>query len=100
MDPSENQLVAAVIEELMTVEGRANAYEGVQDRALAALSLVPAILDAQPSADAAAFKAWLARIALLAVETRSESGALGFGGPRERGKDKAALAELSKVLAI
>jgi hypothetical protein len=97
MDPSENQLVEAVIEELMTAEGRANAYDGVKDRALAALKQVSAILGAQTPADAAAFKAWLGRIALLAVEKRSESGALGFGGPQARGKDKAELAKISKV---
>ena len=99
MDSSENQLVGAVIQELMTAEGCANAYDGVKNRALAALKQVSAMLDAQTPADAAAFKAWLGRVALLAVETRSEGGALGFDGPQVKGRDMAALAEISKVLA-
>ena len=40
MDPSGNQLVAAVTGELQTAEGRANAYEGSRDRALAGLKPV------------------------------------------------------------
>lgn len=100
MDPSENQLVASVIQELMTAEGRANAYDGVRNRALAALKQVSAMLDAQAPDDAAAFKTWLGRIALLAVETRSESAALGFDGPQAKGRDMAALAEIRKILAV
>ena len=98
MDPSGNQLVAAVTGELQTAEGRANAYEGSRDRALAGLKQASAILDTAAPADAAAFKAWLGRIALLAVEARSAQHGLGTGGAQASDKDKAALAEITRVL--
>ena len=100
MNPSADELIKAVTEDLMTSEGCANAHEGIKDRALAQLKQAAAIVDAKAPADAAAFKAWLGHIAQVVAEAGSEGGILGFGGAQVSDKEKVTLAEISKVLGV
>jgi hypothetical protein len=105
-----DELIKAVVDDLLTSDGRANAREGVKaliqgaklseikDRALTDLGRTAAILDAKAPADAKAFKAWLAHIAQLVAEAASEGGFLGFGGVKVSDTEKATLAEISKAL--
>ena len=102
-----NELIKAVVEDLLTSSGKHDAREGVRtviqgaelaqmkDRALAELKSTAAILDAKAPADAQAFKSWLAHIA----EAGTEGGFLGFGGVKVSEKEKATLAELNQALA-
>jgi hypothetical protein len=111
-NPSADELIKAVTEDLMTSEGRTNAREGVKavatsgdfagmkDRALAELKQTAAILDAKAPADATAFKAWLGHIAQVVAEAGTEGGFLGFGGVKVSDKEKATLAEINKFLGI
>ena len=98
MNPSADELIKAVTEDLMTSEGCANAHEGIKDRALAELRQAATIVNAKAPADAAAFKAWLSHIAQVVAEARSEGGALGFGSAQVSDKEKVTLAEIIKVL--
>ena len=107
-----DELIKAVVDDLLTSDGRANAREGVKaliqgaklseikDRALTDLGRTAAILDAKAPADAKAFKAWLAHIAQLVAEAASEGGFLGFGGVKVSDTEKATLAEISKALGL
>ena len=100
MNPSADELIKAVTEDLMTSEGCANAHEGIKDRALAQLKQAAAIVDAKAPADAAAFKAWLGHIAQVVAEAGSEGGILGVGGAQVSDKEKVTLAEIIKVLGV
>ena len=97
MNPSADELIKAVTEDLMTSEGCANAHEGIKDRALAELRQAATIVNAKAPADAAAFKAWLSHIAQVVAEARSEGGALGFGSAQVSDKEKVTLAEIIKT---
>jgi hypothetical protein len=111
-NPSADELIKAVTEDLLTSEGRTNAREGVKavatggdvsgikDRALAELKQTGAILDAKAPDDAGAFKTWLGHIAQVVAEAGSEGGFLGFGGVKVSDKEKATLAEISNTLGI
>jgi hypothetical protein len=110
-NPSADELIKAVTEDLLTQEGRTNAREGVRavaaggapatikDKALAELKQTAMILDTKAPADAVVFKAWLGHIAQSVAEAGSEGGFLGFGGVPVSDTEKATLAELNKVLA-
>lgn len=110
-NPAADALLTAVVDDLLTGEGRGAARDGVKavatggdvagakDRALGELKTAVAILDAKAPADATAFKAWLNHIAQTVAEASGESGFLGFGGESVSEKEKATLAELAQLLA-
>lgn len=107
---SNNELIKAVVEELLTSNGRADAREGVRSvvqgakldelkgRALAALKETVTILDAKAPDDAGAFKTWLGQIAQTVAEAGTEGGFLGFGGVKVSEVEKATLSEISTIL--
>jgi hypothetical protein len=110
-NPGADALITAVVDDLLTSDGRTAARDGVKavvtggdvaggkDRALTDLKATVAILDAKAPADTVAFKAWLGHIAQKVAEASSESGFLGFGGEPVSDKEKATLAELAQILA-
>ena len=103
-------MIKAVVEDLLTPEGRAAARDGVKnivhgakleeikDRALDELRRTAAILDAKAPNDAKAFKNWLNHIADLVAEAGTEGGFLGFGGVKVTDAERATLAEISTAL--
>lgn len=109
-NPGADALIKAVVEDLLTSEGRAAAREGVKtvvegaqlpqikDRALAELRRTASILDAKAPSDSAAFKNWLNEIANLVAEAGTEGGFLGFGGVKVTDVERATLAEISTAL--
>lgn len=109
-DPSADALIKAVVEDLLTADGRNTAREGVQKmiqgaqlaeikaRALAELAEAGKILDTVAPADAAAFKAWLNAVATSVAEAASEGGFLGFGGVKVSENERATLGEISAAL--
>jgi hypothetical protein len=110
-NPAADALLTAVVDDLLTSDGRSAARDGVKtvatggdiagakDRALAELKNAVAIVNAKAPADATAFKAWLGHIAQKVAEASGEGGFLGFGGEPVSEKEKATLAELTTILA-
>jgi hypothetical protein len=72
----------------------------VKAKAIATLREAAAVVDAKAPQDAAAFKAWLQRIAQKTAEAANEGGFLGFGGVPVSDAEKATLAEVSAALGI
>lgn len=109
-DAGADALIKAVVEDLLTPDGRAAAREGVKnvvhgvqlgeikDRALAELRSTASILDAKAPGDSAAFKKWLNDIANLVAEAGTEGGFLGFGGVKVTEAERATLSEISTAL--
>jgi hypothetical protein len=109
-DPSSDALIKAVVEDLLTAEGRAAARERVQSliqgaelpqikaRALAELGEAAKILDTVAPADAGPFKKWLNAVANSVAEAASEGGFLGFGGVKVSEAERATLGEISTAL--
>jgi hypothetical protein len=105
-----NELVQAVIADLLTPDGRnavqqalrkrvagAGANELIQ-RSLTTLREVSVIVDAKAPGDAAAFKACLRRISQKVAEASQEGGFLGFGGVKVSDAERATLDDISKSL--
>jgi hypothetical protein len=109
-DPNANALVKAAVADFETSEGRSAARECIKttvsgkqaaemkDALLAALARVGDVIDAKASADASAFKAWLAQISQRVADAAGEGGFLGFGGVRVSDAEKATLADIAKAL--
>jgi hypothetical protein len=109
-DAGADALIKAVVDDLLTAEGRTAARESVQRliqgaelaqikaRALAELGETAKILDAVAPADAGPFKAWLNTVANKVAEAASEGGFLGFGGQKVSEAERATLAEISTAL--
>lgn len=109
-DPGADELIKAVVEDLMTPEGRTAARDGVKTliqgaqlseikgRSLAELGRTAAILAAKAPAESAAFKSWLNQIANLVAEAGTEGGFLGFGGVKVTDTERATLAEIASAL--
>jgi hypothetical protein len=109
-DPSSDALIKAVVEDLLTAEGRAAARKRVQSliqgaelsqikaRALAELGEAGKILDTVAPADAGPFKKWLNAVANSVAEAASEGGFLGFGGVKVSEAERATLGEISTAL--
>jgi hypothetical protein len=104
-------LARAVVEDLQTAEGRSKAREGIevkagdkaetiQVRAVEALGVIGALVDAKAPDDAAAFKAWLRGISQRVAEAAKEGGFLGFGGVQVSDAEQKALAEISAALRL
>jgi hypothetical protein len=111
-DPNSNALIKAVVADFETSEGRSAARDFIKSTVsgkpaadmkaavLAALGRAGSILDTKASAEAPAFKAWLAQISQRVAEAAGEGGFLGFGGVRVSDAEKATLEEISKVLGL
>lgn len=111
-DQAANELIRALVDDLLTAERRTAARDGVQrliegaelpeikTRALAALRETADILDAVAPQDARAFRAWLAQIALAVAGAASEGGVLGFGGEKISAAERAALQEIDAALRV
>lgn len=111
-DANADALIKAVVDDLLTPEGRTAAREGVKsviqgaqlseikDRALAELGKTAAILNAKAPAEATAFRNWLNYIAKMVAEAGTEGGFLGFGGVKVTDSERATLDEISKTLGV
>ena len=109
-DPDADALIKAVVDDLLTPEGRTSAREGVrlliQDvqlpemkiRALEELRSTAKILDVAVPLQSRAFKNWLNYIANLVAEAGTEGGFLGFGGVKVSDAERATLADISLAL--
>jgi len=109
-DAGADTLIKAVVDDLLTADGRNTAREGVQKliqgakldeikaRALAELGEAGKILDTVAPADAAAFKNWLNAVATAVAEAASEGGFMGFGGVKVSEAERATLGEISATL--
>lgn len=104
-------LARAVVDDLQTSEGRSRARQGIevqagdkadtiQQRAVAALGEVGALVDAKAPDDAQAFKAWLRGIGQRVAEAAKEGGFLGFGGEQVNEAERQALSDISKALKL
>jgi len=95
-----------------TSAGRSAARDGVRadltgkspaemrQQIIATLTQVGQILDTKASEDAAAFKAWLKRVAERVAQAASEGGILGFGGVTVTDAEKASIADVAKALGV
>lgn len=111
-DANADALIKAVVDDLLTPEGRTAAREGVKsmiqgaqlsdikDRALAELGQTAAILNAKAPAEATAFRNWLNYIAKMVAEAGTEGGFLGFGGVKVTDSERATLDEIAKTLGV
>lgn len=104
-------LARAVVDDLQSAEGRGKAREGIevkagdkaetiQARAVEALRVVGALVDAKAPDDAAAFKAWLCNISRRVAEAAKEGGFLGFGGVQVSDAEQKALADVAAALRL
>jgi hypothetical protein len=103
-----NELVAAVLADLLTPEGRSAANmmdmfgkpaSEVKSVALAALQHSKSIVASKASADVAAWTQWLQKLSVKVSEAATEGGFFGFGGTLVNEAEKAALSEIQKALA-
>ena len=111
-DPAADALIKAVVEDLLTPEGRAAAREDVKNlvqgaqmediksRSLAELKKTAAVLDAKAPGESAVFRTWLNQIATQVAEAGTEGGFLGFGGVKVTDAEKATLAEIATALGV
>lgn len=108
-DAGSTDLMRTVAEQLGTKEGRTAVQEAMRDfegakpsetvqRCLATLQEVSNILDTKAPQEAASFKAWLLSISQRAAEASSEGGFLGIGSVKVTEAERAAIADISKVL--
>ena len=109
-DPGADEPIKAVVEDLLTPEGRTAAREGVKTlaqgakleelktRALNELAGTAQILAAKAPNDAGPFKNWLKEMAKLVAEAGTEGGFLGFGGVKVSENERATLGEISAAL--
>lgn len=109
---STTPLIRDVVAALETSEGRTIARDalkqklagvpaaGIASRCLTEIAEIARIVDAKGGADARPFKQWMYANAERVAEAAKEGGFLGFGGVRVSDKEKAALADISKALAL
>ena len=107
---SASELSKAVVGDMETSEGRSAAQnyvkarlqgakrEEIKQRAIDTLRAAAAIIDQKAPSDAAAYKAWLLRIANDVAEASKEGGFLGFGGVDVSDAEKATLSEIAAAL--
>ena len=107
----DNPLVAAVVADFETSEGRDTARTALKaqvsgkkpaeivDAAVTELASVAALVSAKAPSEAAGFKDWLKEIAAKVAEAGSEGGFLGFGGEKVSAAEKATLGRLDTALA-
>ncbi|KAF2992141.1 hypothetical protein OGR47_09800 [Methylocystis sp. MJC1] len=109
-DGGSDELIKAVVDDLLTPEGRTSAREGIRKiiqgvelneikiRALEELRSTAKILDATAPLEARPFKNWLSQIAWFVAEASAEGGFLGFGGEKISAAERATLAEIAAAL--
>ena len=109
-DAGASELSKAILLAMETSESRSAAQEYVKgrlqgakreeikQRAIEALRSAAAVVDKKAPSDAAAYKAWLTRIANNVAEAAKEGGFLGFGGVDVSDAEKATLAEIAAAL--
>jgi hypothetical protein len=106
---AQNPLVSAVVNDLVTSEGRHQAQpsdvagkspDEVRTAAIASLKQVATLVDAKGDADADGFKRWLAVLAERVAQASKEGGFLGIGGTRVSEQEAATLSEIGKALGI
>lgn len=103
-------LIKAVVDDLLTAEGRTQAREDVRrliqgvemteikTRALEELRNTSKILDATTPLEAGPFKKWLMDIANKVAEAGTEGGLLGIGGEKVSAAERATLAEIAVAI--
>lgn len=111
-DANADALIKAVVDDLLTPEGRTAARDGVKnviqgaqlseikDRALVELGKTAAILNSKAPAESTAFRNWLNYIAKTVAEAGTEGGFLGFGGVKVSDAERATLDEIAKTLGV
>ena len=110
---SGNELIAAIVADLQTAEGRSMGKEGleaefkgakpadIRTRAIEAVQRAARLVDAKGSPEEAAeFKEWLRAISQKVAEAAKEGGFLGFGGVQVSAEEQAALDEISHALGL
>ena len=110
---STTPLVAAIVADLATSEGRTAARDTVKARlsgattaaeivarSIASVSDVARILEAKAGADAVPFKQWIYANAERVANASTEGGFLGFGVVKVSDKEKATLGDLSRALGL
>jgi hypothetical protein len=109
-DAQANPLVKAVADDIANTDTRNAVRESFQSqfkgsqfadikrKAIEELHAVSTLLDAKAPDEAAAFKAWLWRVAQKSAEAGKEGGFLGFGGVAVSDAEKATLAEIATAL--
>ena len=70
----------------------------MRQQIIATLTQVGQILDTKAPEDAAAFKAWLKRVAERVAQ--AAGGILGFGGVTVTDAEKASIADVAKALGV
>jgi len=105
-------LIKAVVDELLTPEGRTATREGVRlliqgaehqeikTRSLEDLRNAAQIVDAVAPLAARPFKDWLNHIAATVAEAGHEGGFLGFGGEKVSAAERTTLSEISVALGL
>jgi hypothetical protein len=111
-DPSADELIKAVADDIGTSDGRSAVQDGVKAtlagakpgdfkaKAVDELRQVSALLDRKAPADAVAFKTWLNQTAQSVAAAAAEGGFLGFGGHPISEIEKATLAEIAAALNV
>jgi hypothetical protein len=111
-DKSADPLLAAIVDELATSEGRTLAKQGLQStfsggdfaavkaKSIDTLKETAALLDAKAPADAEQVKTWLRNVSARVAEAASEGGFLGFGGTQVTEAEKTTLDEISNALGL
>jgi len=111
-DKSANPLVAAIVSDLETSEGRTSVknglrstftggdYAAIKAKSIDSLRDVAALLDAKAPGDAEQVKGWLYGVSEHVAEAASEGGFLGFGGVQVSAAEKATLDEISGALGL
>ena len=111
-DPTTKPLIKAVVADFETSQGRTIARDGmkaklsglkpaeIKARCIDTLGQAGALVDANASDDAAAFKAWLRQISQHVAEAASEGGFFGIGGTQVSDAEKATLEEISGALRL
>jgi hypothetical protein len=104
---SADELIGAVVSDLLTTEGRhaANIMEmlgkpvaEVQTVCLQALSQSRDIVAAKVGSDPRAWSDWLAQIGKHVAEAAKEGGFMGIGGTQVNDAERTALAQIDKAL--
>jgi hypothetical protein len=112
MDASANPLIAAVIADFETSEGRRITREGLSQKlkglkpdqmkavCIETLRQAAATVDAKAPTEAKAFKGWLGQISQDVAEAAKEGGGIFGGGVAVSENEKATLAEISAALRL
>jgi hypothetical protein len=111
-DKATDPLLAAMIDDLATSEGRTLAQQGLRDtlkgsdygaikaKSIDTLKQVAGLLDTKAPGAAEQVKSWLLGVSDRVAEAASEGGFLGIGGVKVSEAEKATLEEISGALGL